>query len=816
MKTQTFPTQTKAGPRNPTPVEGGAVRGDAPSPADLETAICALERVCIAAGDSREDRWSAKRRGDAKGRQRAEKSRDSSFRKRGSRAKLEHVAQADRKTTVLKVARERRIAAGTEGISKAQRAFNSAEGFAVSRYPTLPWEGKRKKPVQAKVAAQVIRTELVRGGVEEDPGPSCEPGAEVIARRSCDGKGKMLYVCPICFQKLVNCWETKNHNMRGSHPGGKDEVAEEVTGAAPAKASNPDPAPAPSHQVTVADMAETPLSSSSHTPIAAPTAAALSDVEGMGLGKAEVTAPTRVPRFKVTRLGNTVKVVASSPSPAQPAAVLPVTVPPKSVADVSPATPAVPAVAAPAAAAQIAVPAAPAVAAPAAAAQIAVVALPSAPAAVVAPVPGVAAAVVPTQGVPRGSFEALAAQPAVARVDAPVVVGVPVHPLPDAGADPVGAVIAPEVPFGPHIDPFHVQYTRFAPAPGMLVALVQVLVLAWFWHVGPFVSWMGSCLSPVTLPRPTRPGAPEWGSVIPTRNRDDVPRPVERRGVLRGHVLSDADMEALFTRQTGCTVRSDQITVKDVVVKYTRDSRLAPDRNVKIIEEDMHVVQMEVGSGKLGRSIMPVIFFFGLISLDIWLKRPASVWSTLVTIFSIVDFVADHQGPLIFLGAGLRLLLVYWLQAGFGEQARGYFATKYHVFIGYCFTEVCALAASVAPADETGFDLRRFAIYFRLARRVLVMVGLIRYVVQYLRKPRKCVVAYIPHLVSAVLLEYTRGTSAEVVRNTLRQRCQRLACLPTPDLDAVRLNYGSELALEILIEQQDFFGEGVACVTRPC
>lgn len=74
------------------------------------------------------------------------------------------------------------------------------------------------------------------------------------------------------------------------------------------------------------------------------------------------------------------------------------------------------------------------------------------------------------------------------------------------------------------------------------------------------------------------------------------------------------------------------------------------------------------------------------------------------------------------------------------------------------------------------------------------------------------VVSWIPHLVSCVLSEYERGVSPEVARATMRQKIRRLACLPIPDFDYLRLVEGSELVIEVLMKSGDFFGEGPTCV----
>lgn len=80
---------------------------------------------------------------------------------------------------------------------------------------------------------------------------------------------------------------------------------------------------------------------------------------------------------------------------------------------------------------------------------------------------------------------------------------------------------------------------------------------------------------------------------------------------------------------------------------------------------------------------------------------------------------------------------------------------------------------------------------------------------------RRWSVPFIPHLVSAVVSEYDRGTNAVAVRSTVRQRIRRLSSLPIPDRDALTFINGSELVCEQLLSHEDFFWEGAACFGLP-
>lgn len=76
-------------------------------------------------------------------------------------------------------------------------------------------------------------------------------------------------------------------------------------------------------------------------------------------------------------------------------------------------------------------------------------------------------------------------------------------------------------------------------------------------------------------------------------------------------------------------------------------------------------------------------------------------------------------------------------------------------------------------------------------------------------------VSYIPHLVSCLMTEYDRGTSAEVVKSTIGMRARRLGALPIPDEYHEKFVADSVFVASVLLEKSDFFGAGVACFALP-
>lgn len=80
---------------------------------------------------------------------------------------------------------------------------------------------------------------------------------------------------------------------------------------------------------------------------------------------------------------------------------------------------------------------------------------------------------------------------------------------------------------------------------------------------------------------------------------------------------------------------------------------------------------------------------------------------------------------------------------------------------------------------------------------------------------RSFFVSYVPHIVSCLMAEYDRGTSATVVRSTIGMRARRLGALPIPDEYHEKLVADSVFVASVLLESQTFFGAGVACFAPP-
>lgn len=82
-------------------------------------------------------------------------------------------------------------------------------------------------------------------------------------------------------------------------------------------------------------------------------------------------------------------------------------------------------------------------------------------------------------------------------------------------------------------------------------------------------------------------------------------------------------------------------------------------------------------------------------------------------------------------------------------------------------------------------------------------------VLHWLFSRKVCTVSYVPHVVSSVVAEYSRGTNSVAASSTMRQRVLRLATLPLPDHVYLKLVWGSEAAASVLLDHQSFFTGGV-------
>lgn len=102
-------------------------------------------------------------------------------------------------------------------------------------------------------------------------------------------------------------------------------------------------------------------------------------------------------------------------------------------------------------------------------------------------------------------------------------------------------------------------------------------------------------------------------------------------------------------------------------------------------------------------------------------------------------------------------------------------------------------------------ELSRAAVPLFLLAMIVSAVGLASLVFLLLRGTQLATtISYCPHIVASVVMEFERGTSMEVAKMSLRQKCRRLATLPVPDSATLPLIEGSELASLIVLRNGSF------------
>jgi hypothetical protein len=134
---------------------------------------------------------------------------------------------------------------------------------------------------------------------------------------------------------------------------------------------------------------------------------------------------------------------------------------------------------------------------------------------------------------------------------------------------------------------------------------------------------------------------------------------------------------------------------------------------------------------------------------------------------------------------------------------------RYAAVVGLTILGVLSFAMKFFPEQFTP----EVAFYGPLAVCMLVIVAC--WQILNVSSEVCVVINYVPHLVSAVVHEYDRGTGAVSVRSSLRMRIRRLAAFPLPDFDTNKFVAGTEeMCLQVMTED-GFFWEGAACFTLP-
>jgi hypothetical protein len=269
---------------------------------------------------------------------------------------------------------------------------------------------------------------------------------------------------------------------------------------------------------------------------------------------------------------------------------------------------------------------------------------------------------------------------------------------------------------------------------------------------------------------PTPPTSPAFRPSSPRQDKHSNVPP----SILKGHDATRGDLEMAF-ELAGYSVSRYDIEFEQKVLPYTGEKRLAQNRNVVEIKAGMDIVQATVSVPTRPPNKHRFILALGLTTL-------------LLLLFAGIWFCLPVIKP---------------------EQKVSWRNTNPH----RCLRIVCnPRQSSIDSAPRTNHSSLWLTIPYWLCLLALLPLP----TVLLYRKTQFSTkyITYLPHLVSAVVSEYDRGTNAEAVNSTIRQRIRRLACLPIPDEDALVLINGSELVAKAVISRQNFFGEGAACFRR--
>jgi len=203
------------------------------------------------------------------------------------------------------------------------------------------------------------------------------------------------------------------------------------------------------------------------------------------------------------------------------------------------------------------------------------------------------------------------------------------------------------------------------------------------------------------------------------------------------------------------------------VVDYAPESRVVPNRNVVETKSAYEVVDVTAVA------VFLHIYTFTTLSLVLY------AWSYLESLASHSTIQAAYS----------------WLLRSYCHFTSGVDSYSSH-FLG---TTVKITPRQCLPGDYTELFVLR-----------LIFASLFGFIVLHWIFSRKvCTVSYVPHVVSSVVAEYSRGTNSVAASLTMRQRVLRLATMPLPDHVYLKLVWGSEAASSVLLDHQSFFMGGV-------
>lgn len=342
---------------------------------------------------------------------------------------------------------------------------------------------------------------------------------------------------------------------------------------------------------------------------------------------------------------------------------------------------------------------------------------------------------------------------------------------------------------------------------------------------------------PVKPPGPSNP--PPGGPPSPPPGEPKEPKPVPGVAALRDDLLDgrrlwqDPSSGHTEGQDFATFVGAKFVGMTDARLPYLRESRPAIHRNVRETAQDMAIQIMNVSELLHRWVIISVVAGLGLFAcVMMWqlvttlnVVRFLGVVSTLVAGVWSHDRDASYQRifAVVALSAGVALswgvpptvgLMATYLAMCLGAMAGMW---QIHRSRREVVLRSALLLCSVAFFQALMILSRADRLLGPLVFTAGVSGGLMLVVRLSLRAmPRRMRrIMWCPHAVTSCMLEYSNGTSAEVVKANTRLKLQRLATLPVPDKIAVDLMAGTEQVIYFLVPKEPFFAGGAAFVMLP-
>lgn len=345
-------------------------------------------------------------------------------------------------------------------------------------------------------------------------------------------------------------------------------------------------------------------------------------------------------------------------------------------------------------------------------------------------------------------------------------------------------------------------------------------------------------IPPTTLPPATNPPPPGPPGGGPPATNPPVPSPLVKGQVLQGRAIQAGEVDDLVDYLGG--VRGTGV-LTDMRFEHRNERRPVNWRAVRITDSDFDVQKLEYQTVNMFWITVVVLasalfltlglgagLYFGY--ADVGLTLGVGAIAGMMGLSTVVHRLTRRRGKAIAAVAYLSLVVLLefarpfpdWLASLLAMSAViGLYAYTVRAY-GNRLTDWEQRFGGVNPAllllvpvsfgcvaalvlSHTILALCVSWLFYKLliALRVLLFPN------------SKRTVVWCPHMVTNVLLDYSEGTSAEVVRTNTRMKLSRLATLPVPDYMASQLTAGSEQVIYFLAERETFFEAGAAFALQP-